>query len=374
MRVDIAVVGAGIAGCFVAWELSRRGAEVVMVDAAHPGAASPVAAGLYNPLRFRDLSPVDYAEPLVALMQRRLDEIEQLAGRQLYWRRGIARLFGDASARELWRELSSESNVIGRTIEANELPSGIKAPFGAGHTEYSGYVEADRLQGTIRSYFTERGALLESALKPAGVQTANGGVTVESASGPVQANAVVLCQGAQAAFEPLYPGPRIDTLRGETLRLSIEGVSIDRPLHRSVYVVPRSDGTVVVGSTYERENRELEPTEEARTNLLASLSKITPARANVVEQRVGLRPVTEDGLPVAGLLAPGIAIANGLGPKGVLFAPAAAAVVAKALDGDHRLPAGRANGLERADEQSIVTTIEALHERWRPDRSSLSTV
>ena len=35
----IAVIGSGIVGSSVGWHLGRRGADVVMIDAARPGAA-----------------------------------------------------------------------------------------------------------------------------------------------------------------------------------------------------------------------------------------------------------------------------------------------------------------------------------------------
>src|SRR5215467_6354228 len=35
-RCDVAIVGAGPAGCWAAYELARRGAHVMLVDGSHP--------------------------------------------------------------------------------------------------------------------------------------------------------------------------------------------------------------------------------------------------------------------------------------------------------------------------------------------------
>ncbi|HET9051463.1 MAG TPA: FAD-dependent oxidoreductase, partial [Candidatus Dormibacteraeota bacterium] len=35
-RIDVAVVGAGIIGCAIAWECARRGARVVLLDRGEP--------------------------------------------------------------------------------------------------------------------------------------------------------------------------------------------------------------------------------------------------------------------------------------------------------------------------------------------------
>src|SRR5438067_8726490 len=50
MGWDVAVVGAGIAGAAVAWGCAQRGARVVVVERAQPGAgASGAAAGMLAP-------------------------------------------------------------------------------------------------------------------------------------------------------------------------------------------------------------------------------------------------------------------------------------------------------------------------------------
>ncbi|MDE0099936.1 MAG: FAD-dependent oxidoreductase [Truepera sp.] len=52
---QVAVVGAGVAGCMVAFELSRRGHPVTLIDRAGPGrgGASGVPVALLNPHRGR---------------------------------------------------------------------------------------------------------------------------------------------------------------------------------------------------------------------------------------------------------------------------------------------------------------------------------
>lgn len=358
MNVDVAVIGGGIAGCFAAWELLATGRSVCVMDSPQPGSATPVAAGLYNPIRFRDLAEVDEAVPLVALVRRRLAEIEQATGTALDVPNGIARLFGDAAARKRWEELAESSEIMGPVIEGDELPPEIRAPYGGGLTEHSGCVEPELLQSVLHDYYRARGALLEQRLGPEDLELGGGDTALRV--GDVKAQALVLCQGAGAASAPLLPGPQIDTLRGEVLRVRIAGLSLNRPLHRGVYLVPRSDGSFVVGSTYERGTRELEPTAAAREALLKRLSKLTAADVKLLDQQVGLRPISSDGLPVVGLIRPRVALVNGLGPKGVLYAPAAAAVAAYALGIEPRSEADAAP----------VLPVQKLARQWRPDRAT----
>ena len=59
------------------------------------------------------------------------------------------------------------------------------------------------------------------------------------------------------------------------------------------------------------------------------------ADATLAETRVGFRPGTPDGLPLLGLLRPGLAVATGFGAGGLTNGPFAGKLIAAlVLDGD----------------------------------------
>lgn len=381
MTSDTVVIGGGLAGCFVCWELLRRGRDVALVDDRRPGMATPVAAGLYNPIRFRDLAAVDHAPELVGLLRARLSEMEEATGERLHAPRGIARIFGDSAARKRWATLSEGSEVIGPILEPAQLSPEVEAPYGAGETLLSGSINPALLRSALHAYLRNRGALIHAAVDRSALSVSNNGIELQCGETRLYASSVILCRGAAAADGSMLAeqeghSPPIETLRGETLQVRLRGVTLPGPLHRGVYVVPRGDGTAVVGSTYERDNTRLTPTEQARQELLASLRKIVDRDVEVLHQRVGLRPITRDGAPVAGRLGPRVAVVNGLGPKGVLWGPAAAAVAVAAVE-DGAATAGKIQARAAPDGASLSASTGAeeslvalLTEEWRPDRES----
>jgi D-amino-acid dehydrogenase len=60
------------------------------------------------------------------------------------------------------------------------------------------------------------------------------------------------------------------------------------------------------------------------------------ADATVVETRVGLRPLSADGLPLLGTLrsTPGVVVATGLGPTGLTIGPYAGLLAASLALGE----------------------------------------
>src|SRR5258708_10776131 len=62
---DVAVLGAGIAGLSIAWQLLRRGAKVSIISGVEP-AASAVAAGVVAPLPKTEINPPPRPRPAAA--------------------------------------------------------------------------------------------------------------------------------------------------------------------------------------------------------------------------------------------------------------------------------------------------------------------
>ena len=114
-------------------------------------------------------------------------------------------------------------------------------------------------------------------------------------------------------------------LRGTGLRHVIRGY-VDG---RSVYLVPRADGEVVVGATTE-ERGDTRVTAGAVRHLLDAAVELVPevAEYELVEARAGLRPGTPDNAPIIGALSPGVFVATGHHRNGILLAPLTADAVA----------------------------------------------
>jgi glycine/D-amino acid oxidase-like deaminating enzyme len=80
---------------------------------------------------------------------------------------------------------------------------------------------------------------------------------------------------------------------------------------------------VVLGATREDAGFDDRVTAGGLGGLFAAAAGLAPglADATVVETRVGLRPVTPDGLPLLGALTEGLVIAAGNGPEGLTAGP-----------------------------------------------------
>jgi glycine oxidase len=174
----------------------------------------------------------------------------------------------------------------------------------------------------------------------------------------VGAGWVVLAAGWQSsAIGGLPPGiaPLVRPVKGQILRLrprpagggwggrAAAGGPAGGLLNRtvrglvrgsSVYLVPRSDGEIVVGATQEELGADTTVTAGGVWELLRDARLLVPGitELELAEAVAGLRPGTPDNAPVIGPAAlPGLVLATGHFRGGVLLAPVTAGVVAEYL-------------------------------------------
>jgi glycine oxidase len=103
--------------------------------------------------------------------------------------------------------------------------------------------------------------------------------------------------------------------------------------HAGHYVVPRANGTVLVGSTMEDAGFDATVTAQARGGLVAAGRALIPdlGGAEIVEHWCGFRPISADNAPILGPDPDlgGLFYATGTGRRGILLAPLVGRIVAE---------------------------------------------
>lgn len=162
--------------------------------------------------------------------------------------------------------------------------------------------------------------------------------SVDLASGEtLQAERVVIAAGAwSGALEGATGLAHVTPCRGQLVEYHSIGLRHVTYGPRG-YLVPRTNGTLVAGSTMENVGFDSDTTPEGLTRVRSAAEEIAPglAIAPVSHEWAGLRPITPDMLPIIGADAahPHIIYAAGHSRNGVLLAPLTGEVVATlALD------------------------------------------
>ncbi len=378
---DVVVVGGGLVGSALAYELVTAGADTVLVDRHDPGRATDAGAGILSPETHQDPDPDTFAFGMAAA--RHYPEL-------------IERLAADG-AEESGFAVTGSLLVAERPgdDEFMERAAGLVAARSPGSVEEIDPVEAQRhfppLAPVRRALFNPAGRrvdgrALNAALRRAavgrGLRVIDAAVTsftldrsqgtvdgVATTEGALPTGAVAICGGAWSPVVAEALGVTIPVvpLKGQIVHLMLPDTdSRHWPIVQPVlgyYLVPWPDGRVACGGTMEAEaGFDHRPTADGLHQLLRECLRTAPglAQATLAEVRVGLRPASADGDPVVGPL-PGWAnayVATGHGAEGLLLGPVSARVLAGTI-----LDGGRGT----TDRDGVPPR---MLERWSPGRFS----
>ncbi len=356
---DVAVVGAGVIGLSIAFELARRGREVVVIERDNPGQhASTVAAGLLGTAAL-PLGEQDDIYPLKLDSLRRYADfvarVESASGMDAGYRTdGTLWLARDAAEDALLDQLNDERGDRGldsrrvtaaqvRALEPN-LVSGL----------LSGLIVDDDVQVDPRQLLPA----LAQAAQASGVRIVEqqsvthgdfgdatshwaltNGEEIVARAGNVVVTAGPWCDQIASrtpeSHEPLAPSG-VGPVKGQLLRLRGPAL-IDRCIRTTnIDIAQRQHGELIVASTKEPEaGWDLSPTSEARDELLRRACGVLPAlrEVDLEEHSVGLRPAVDDHMPIIGPAGrPGLWIATGHYRHGILLAPATAHWLAETME------------------------------------------
>jgi glycine/D-amino acid oxidase-like deaminating enzyme len=152
-RPHLAIVGAGIAGCSLAYELSKYDCEVTLIDEKEIGSgASSVPLALLNPHRGRTGRASELDKAGLASMWVLKKELEELGFDSGLHQTGVLRIASSARQAKLWKSLEGVT-----WLESSEIPSEYHAPFGGFLVEQGGYTEPHKLLKALVSVAKERG-------------------------------------------------------------------------------------------------------------------------------------------------------------------------------------------------------------------------
>jgi glycine oxidase len=163
---------------------------------------------------------------------------------------------------------------------------------------------------------------------------------VQAAGQRFEADSVVLAAGAWSglALDGLAAVPHIRPIRGQMLLFRPEPGALDTVLFRNgLYLIPRRDGHVLVGSTLEDAGFDKATDDATRQRLHAEAAELLPALAGLQPLRhwAGLRPGSPDNIPVIDRHPDydNVFVNAGHFRYGVTMAPASAELLVNLMEG-----------------------------------------
>lgn len=306
------IVGQGLAGTCLAWHLWWRGVPFHVMDDDR-GGSSRIAAGLINPITGKHFEP---SKNFPSALPAATSFYRKVAGAitENHWH--PLRLVRLADQKAEWEKIQSKLQRPDvrpwiESIQSSPPAGWIGAVTlrGAARLDTRGFLDASR------DYFLQRGFFSNRVWDPA--------TTTHSAT------KTVLCDGAAGILTGRTGQHRC--AKGEILTIRMKRPVDHIRIGAGGWLVPVGPHEAKVGSTYEWNRLDNEPTEDGLEILLAKAGRLCDCTFDVIAHEAAIRPILRRSEPLIGLLDSGHWAFNGLGSKGSLHAPSTAAVLADCL-------------------------------------------
>ncbi|MDF5755283.1 FAD-dependent oxidoreductase [Spongiactinospora sp. TRM90649] len=348
MRTHIAIVGSGIVGAAAAYRLRKKGVAVTIVERADSrGQATAAGAGIICPWVDHDGDDAWYgfaregARAYPTLLEELAGDGETDPG---YARTGALLTADDAAGLDdvaaLLRDRSPLAPEMGE-VSVPDDPGGLFPPLtkdlAALFVGGAARVDGRGVRDAMLRAAAQRGAMLRTGT--AGLD-AKGRLSINGE--PIGADAVILAAGAWTGelCAPLGHRLSVRPERGQIVHAELPGTDTSGwPIvlpRVGPYLLGFPGSRVVFGATCEEAGFDGRATVGGLSGLLSAGLTVAPglASATALEIRVGFRPMTGDGRPMIGSLAPGVVVATGLSAYGLTTGPLAGCLAADLAIGE----------------------------------------
>lgn len=337
--MDYIIVGNGLAGACLAWQLHQQGCTLAVFDVPSANRSSAIAAGLFNPVTGKLMKKSWQADVLFPYLQHFYHQAEIALQRRFFYPVGMYRPFLSVAEQNEWMALSAEPamkkyvHVVLEQqdrLQTRDLHGGLMLPA-------AGYVDVPELLEGVRALVRERHSYHEEKLVAEEVVFDAGGVHYRH----VHARKIIFCEGLAARQNPWLEKLPVNPLKGEVLLVEAN-LPTGPIINRGVYLVPQRVGNVFkVGATYHPRDTTETITTAAKAELAQQTEALLRIPFRVMGQDWGFRPTVPDRKPILGQhpWVEQIVVFNGLGTKGVSLAPYFSARLAAWLLAKETLPA-----------------------------------
>jgi glycine oxidase len=334
---DAIVIGGGVIGLSVALELTKRSVKVLVIERSETGREASHAAG--GMLAHCDPHTPEVIRPLASASAAMYPEFvhelqdETRAHVDLRQQGTIAFL------------ATGEAPICGKQLSDDELEAlePLLASPGIAHLLPEACLDPRGLVAALATSLHHRAVDIVTGSTVVSVEVEDHRVTgVRTEKSRYHAPVAINCAGAWSTDIPPVP-LRTSPVKGQMLSIVPAHGSPHFSLKHVVrsgncYLIPRSDGRIVIGATVEYVGFDKRVDPDVIQRLHQEAANLLPelGEGRILEAWAGLRPGTPDGLPMIGETSyGGYLAATGHYRDGILLAPVTARIIAQLATGEN---------------------------------------
>ena len=317
------IVGQGLAGTLVSYQLWKRGIAHKVLDDSHKTSATKAAAGIINPVTGRRYVKSWMIDALIPKAKEIYKALEQLLGIELIKQSPLIRTWSDQKQEDRWYEATSREgyqNYIEEAKPDNVYYEGLtEKPYGYGVINESMQIKVGLLITAYRSFLIENGMLLNAHFDYDQLDYDG-----ELSLGEREVySRVVFCEGYKAIHNPLFSHLPFQPAKGEAFIAKLSQPLPPYMIRDKIFIAPQTTHTFWTGGGYMWDDLTDVPTDNFKVEWTKKLKELLLPDFEILEHKAGIRPSVKGRRPLIGQHEnyEKVYLFNGLGTKGTSLGP-----------------------------------------------------
>ncbi|WP_018614541.1 NAD(P)/FAD-dependent oxidoreductase [Segetibacter koreensis] len=319
MSIDYLIIGQGLSGTFLSYYLLQAGKKVFVIDKSTPFTASKVASGVINPVTGRRIVRTWRIEELLPFALKAYTELGNEFGKNLVKKSSVLDFHPSLQMKEAFDKRLSEEREYLHIPATFEWKSYFNYHFDIGEINPCLLADINVMLDCWREKLTSEKVLINEEFSWDNCLVNNDFITYKN----ITAKKIIFCDGVAGTDNPFFKNLPYAPNKGEAIIAKIPGLPQNYIYKQGISIVPWRDDLFWIGSSYEWNFANVQPTSAYRERVASQLKYWLKVPFEIVDHIASVRPANMERRPFVGLHPrfSTVGILNGMGTKGCSLAP-----------------------------------------------------
>lgn len=320
MTVDYIIIGQGLSGTFLSWNLVKAGKKVLVIDEGQPFTASKIASGVINPVTGRRIVRTWRIEELLPFAIDAYITLGKELNAELVQQTSILDFYPNLQMKEAFeKRLHEEEEYLYIPQNGDYWKQCFNYNYGVGGVCPCLLIELNSMLTQWRHKLKEDNDLVEARFNWSECKVLPDHVEYKN----ITALKIICCEGVAGFENNYFKNLPYAKIKGEALIASIPDLPTNYIYKQGINIVPWKQDLFWIGSSYEWSYNNVLPTAGFRKRVEEHLKCWLKMPFEIVDHLASERPATIERRPFVGLHPhhSSVGIFNGMGTKGCSLAP-----------------------------------------------------
>jgi glycine/D-amino acid oxidase-like deaminating enzyme len=314
------IVGQGLCGTWLSYYLEQAGQSFMIIDESKPFTASKAASGIINPVTGRRIVKTWMIDELMPNAWEAYTAFGKDLGIDCIAEKPIVDCFATPQMRLAFTErYEKDKQFLSLPGNENNWQQYINYDFGYGIIQPAYLIDIRSLLSSQRKRLVAKDQLREEHFDAAHLQVKEDSIVYKD----LIADKIIFCDGSAGFSNPFFNNLPYGLNKGEVILVEVPGLPSTHIIKKGYSLVPWTENTFWLGSTYLWEFDDELPTKGFYQFAQNWLKQTIKLPFTILDHWAALRPATLERKPFVGFHPNDnkLGILNGMGTKGCSLAP-----------------------------------------------------